>query len=125
MKVLLSIKPQFAEAIFEGKKKFEYRKIIFKKDIKIIQVYVTKPIGKIVGEFEIEIILKDNPISLWNQTKKYSGVKKEFYMQYFHGKEIGYAIKIKNVKRYNEPLCPYMIHSNFVAPQSFKYIDRR
>ena len=47
MKALLSIKPEFAEAIFNGKKRFEYRKVIFKKEVKYIQVYVTKTVGKL------------------------------------------------------------------------------
>ena len=33
MKILLSIKPEYAHKIFSGEKKFEYRKIIFKKNI--------------------------------------------------------------------------------------------
>ena len=62
MKVLLSIKPIFANEIFNGNKKFEYRKSIFKnKDIKTIVVYSTKPIGKIIGEFDIENIIEDSP----------------------------------------------------------------
>ena len=57
MKVLLSIKPQFVEEIFSGKKRFEYRKSIFKRDnIKSVIIYCTMPVGKIVGEFEIEDI---------------------------------------------------------------------
>lgn len=31
MTALLSIKPEFAEAIFDGTKKFEFRKVKFKK----------------------------------------------------------------------------------------------
>lgn len=57
MKVLLSIKPEYAYKIFSGEKKFEYRKIIFKKKIKSVIVYATKPVGKIIGEFEIEDII--------------------------------------------------------------------
>ncbi|MBJ6707862.1 ASCH domain-containing protein, partial [Campylobacter upsaliensis] len=83
MKALLSIKPEFAEAIFSGKKKFEYRKVIFKEKVKYIQVYVTKPVGKIIGEFEVEEIVKDDPVKVWKKTGKHSGIKKSFYMQYF------------------------------------------
>lgn len=122
MKALLSIKPEFAKAIFSGKKKFEYRKVIFKQEIKCVQVYVTKPTGKIIGEFEIDEIIKDSPNSIWEQTKNNSGIKKEFYMEYFKGRDIGYAIKIKNITKYKKPLCPYSMDSNFIAPQSFKYI---
>ena len=54
MKVLLSIKPQFVEEIFAGKKRFEYRKAIFSKDVDSVVIYSTKPVGKIVGEFTIK-----------------------------------------------------------------------
>ncbi|PAF52894.1 hypothetical protein BKH42_08960 [Helicobacter sp. 13S00482-2] len=121
MKALLSIKPEFAEAIFTGKKKFEYRKVNFKKDIKTIQVYVTKPVGKIIGEFEIKRIIKDEPHSLWNKTYKYSGINEDFYVAYFEDKKIAYAIEIENVRRYDKPLNPYL-NKDFRAPQSFKYI---
>lgn len=77
MKVLLSIKPEFVEEIVLGKKKFEYRKSIFKREgISSIVVYATKPYGKVVGEFEIEDILYDKPENIWNKTKDFSGVTK-------------------------------------------------
>lgn len=122
MKALLSIKPEFAEAIFNGKKKFEYRKVIFREKVKYIQVYVTKPVGKIIGEFEIGEIVKDNPTKVWEKTKKYSGIKKSFYMQYFQNRQVAYAIQVTNINKYKEPLCPYDEYGNFIAPQSFKYI---
>lgn len=60
MKVLLSIKPEYAQKIFAGEKKYEYRKRIFKRnDVDMIVVYVTKPVGKVVGEFEIAEILEE------------------------------------------------------------------
>ena len=38
MKVVLSIKPQFANKIFDGTKKFEFRKAIFKNQIVLNRV---------------------------------------------------------------------------------------
>ena len=122
MKVLLSIKPEFAEAIFNGKKKFEYRKVIFREAVKYIQVYVTKPVGKIIGEFEVGGIIEGNPAKVWKETRRYAGIKKSLYMQYFQDKQVAYAIKIEKANRYKEPLCPYNEYGNFTAPQSFKYI---
>lgn len=122
MTVLLSIKPQFAQAIFDGEKKFEYRKTIFKKHVQTVQVYVTKPIGKIVGEFSIVEIIQDNPLSLWEKTYKYSGVKKDFYMKYFDGKETGYAPRVRKIVKYERPICPYSQYEHFTAPQSFRYL---
>lgn len=97
-------------------------KLYFKKKVSSIQVYVTKPIGKIIGEFEIDNIMRDSPLNIWKHTEKYSGVERKFFMQYFNNRKIGYAIKIKKVKKYKKPLSPYTIYPNFIAPQSFKYI---
>ncbi len=124
MKVLLSIKPQFVEEIFNGNKKFEYRKSIFKrKGIKSVVIYSTMPVGKIVGEFDIEDILIDEPKRLWEKTKNYSGISEDFYDEYFMNRDKGYAIQIKSLNRYDEPKCPYELYENFTAPQSFKYVS--
>lgn len=79
MKVLLSIKPEFAEKILNGTKKFEFRKGIFKNNnITTVVIYATMPVGKIVGQFSIDEILKNDPESLWVKTKKYAGISKNF-----------------------------------------------
>lgn len=124
MKVLLSIKPQFVEEIFNGNKKFEYRKSIFKrKGIRSVMIYSTMPVGKIVGEFDIEKIHEEHPRQLWEKTKDYSGISEDFYDSYFTGRDKGYAIQIKSLKKYKEPICPYSKYENFTAPQSFKYVS--
>jgi predicted transcriptional regulator len=123
MKVLLSIKPQFVEEIFNGTKRFEYRKSIFKrKGITSIVIYSTMPVGKIVGEFDIEEILEEHPNTLWEKTKHHSGISETFYDSYFIGREKGYAIKIKSLQKYDVPRCPHEMYGNFTAPQSFKYV---
>ncbi len=70
MKVLLSIKPEFAEKILNGTKKFEFRKGIFKNNnITTVVIYATMPVGKVVGQFSIDGILKNDPEALWVKTK--------------------------------------------------------
>lgn len=124
MKVLLSIKPEFVEKIFSGEKKYEYRKSIFKKtDIDTIVIYSTKPVGKIVGEIKIDCILDESIEDLWNKTHQDSGISYEFFKSYFQKKERGYAIKIRETKKYKKPLSPVEIFSNFHPPQSFCYIE--
>ncbi|MGU3355157.1 ASCH domain-containing protein [Bacillus sp. M5A3_1b] len=125
MKVLLSIKPEFVEEIILGNKKFEYRKKIFKrKDISSVVVYATKPCGKVVGEFEIEDIIIDNPNNIWEKTKKQSGITKSYFNHYFAGRQKGVAIQIKEFKKYEEPLDLIDFDSNLkAAPQSFCYTN--
>lgn len=122
MKVLMSIKPEFAFKIFAGTKRFEFRRAVFKnKDIKTVIVYASAPIQQVIGEFEIEQILSYKPETLWKKTKKYSGISEEFFFEYFESKVVAHAIKIKSVKRYRQPLC---LKSNFnvTPPQSFLYV---
>lgn len=122
MKVILSIKPEFANKIFNGTKKFEFRRTLFKnKEVRMIIVYASAPISKVIGEFEIDRIFYEELELLWNQTSKFSGITEDYYMQYFNGKENGYAIEVKNPKRYKKELC---IKQSFGLnpPQSFAYL---
>lgn len=122
MKVLLSIRPEFVEQIVNGKKLFEYRKRIFKKEVESVIIYCTKPVGMIVGEFTFDCILSDTPKALWDRTHNESGISKEFFMQYFSDTETGYAIQIKEYRKYKNPIHPEEVFENFVAPQSYRYI---
>lgn len=122
MKVLLSIKPEFAQKIFEGTKRYEYRRVIFKDlQIKRIVVYASAPISKLIGEFEIEEVLSDEPDSLWEDTKEHSGISKSYFYEYFEGKNIGFAIKVKKTKRYRKPKCLLETYG-VKPPQSFQYL---
>lgn len=122
MKVVLSIKPQHANKIFDGTKKYEFRRAIFKNpDVKKVVVYSSSPVQKIIGEFEIEKIISNDLDALWSLTKKHSGITEEFFFQYFGGKELGFAIKIKNAKLYRKPKCIREDY-NLFPPQSFLYL---
>src|SRR5450432_3349616 len=122
MKVILSIKPEFAEKIFEGTKKYEFRRAIFKnKQIEKVLVYASSPIKRIIGEFEIDRIISLDLLSLWNKTSEHSGITKDYFDDYFVNKDHGFAIKIKNIKRYIITKCIRKDY-NLVPPQSFLYL---
>jgi len=122
MRVLLSIKPEFAFKIFEGKKRFEFRKVIFKNpDVKTVVVYASSPIQRVIGEFDIDNILTSDPTEIWRLTKKYSGISEDFFYEYFADREIAHAIKIKNIKKYEQQLH-LQENFNVVPPQSFVYL---
>ncbi|MCY4251398.1 MAG: hypothetical protein OXC82_13310 [Rhodobacteraceae bacterium] len=122
MKVLLSIKPIFAERIFDGTKGFEFRKKIFiRSGIKHVIVYASAPISRVIGEFEIEEILKDSPVKLWKKTQQQAGISEKEFFSYFEERNVGYAIKVKHSYRYPKPEIlwnRFLIH----PPQSFCYV---
>lgn len=122
MKVLLSIKPEFAEKIFNGTKKYEFRKRIFKySKVDTVVVYASFPIQRVVGEFNIETVIAGSVDEIWNQTFKFAGISEEFYRAYFADRETAYAIKVGNVVRYsnNRRLSDYGIKC---PPQSYMYL---
>ena len=124
MKILLSIKPEFASKIFSGSKKYEYRRAIFKnREVSNVIVYVSNPIRRVIGEFEIEDILHDELPVLWAKTKNYAGISKERFLKYFTDKSKGYAIKVKSTRMYDDPLLlnSFMVTS---PPQSFMYLRK-
>lgn len=119
--MLISINPEHVENIFNGSKKYEYRKIRCKQDIDKIIIYSTYPIMKVVGEAKVEKILEDSPDNIWEETKKYSGIDLKFYQKYFKDRSKAIAYKLTNIKKYNDPkeLSSYGIKA---APQSFIYV---
>jgi predicted transcriptional regulator len=123
VKVLLSIKPEYVEKIFSGEKKFEYRKCIFqKKGVKTIVIYSTMPVGRVVGEFQIGEILSASPLEIWSITKEFSGIKEDFFQQYFKDKDLAHAIQIQKLVVYKKSKKLNEVIAGNVPPQSFCYI---
>ncbi len=124
MRVLLSIKPEFASKIFDGSKKFEYRRIIFRcKEVETVVVYASFPIKRVIGEFDIGEILHETPNKLWIETCNHAGITKEKFLEYFRNRTKGYAINVKEVRKYQNSLSlnDLMVP---LAPQSFVYLKR-
>ena len=122
-KILMPINPEYVDEILSGNKKYEYRKIKAKRDkIDKMIIYSTSPIMKVVAEVDIVDILEDYPQKIWEQTKKDSGITKEFYVKYYKNREKAIAYKLGNIKVYDKPKKLCDIGINYV-PQSFVYMD--
>lgn len=119
--ILLSIKPDYVEKIFDGSKRYEYRRLACKEPINKIIIYETSPTKKVVGEAIVEETLLASPTVLWEQTKKEAGISRKFFREYFRGKKNACAYKLGEVKKYDTPqnLSDLGI---LQAPQSFVYI---
>ena len=121
-KILLSIKPEFADKIISGEKKFEYRTHVPSRPIKSIVIYSTSPVGRIIGEVEVIDVISGSPSSLWETTKAESGISREKYRKYFKGRKRAYAFKLGQVNKYECDVCleKYGVTK---APQSFIYLS--
>lgn len=122
-KILMPINPQFVEEILTGRKKYEYRKTKAKRDkIEWMVIYSTYPVMKVVAEVEIKSVLEEEPKKIWDLTKEYSGVSKEFYYQYYQKKDIAVAYELGKVIKYDTPMDLKDLGVNYI-PQSFIYLD--
>jgi type I restriction enzyme S subunit len=123
MNVLLSVKPKYAEEILSGRKKYEFRRSIFKKqNIEKVYIYSSSPVSKIVAAFEIGKILKGSPENIWNLCHKYAGISKNDFFDYFKNADVAYAIEISNIDSFLNPIDPCRIIEDFKPPQSFYYV---
>jgi predicted transcriptional regulator len=124
MRVLLSVKPRFAEAILSGTKTFEFRRAMFRRtDVRTVVLYASSPTRKVVGEFIIEEVLSLAPDALWGATGAGGAIDRDYFDQYFQGCTTGHALKVKRARRYRSPLC---LRSDFGIehpPQSFRYVE--
>ncbi len=123
--ILISIHPEYANAIFKGEKKIEFRKLNIPRNIDHVVLYVTSPEQKIVGYFSIKKIIQDKPSELWRKFSHVSGTTKEFFNKYYKDQEAGIGLLVKEVNILKNPCKLEQAGSGKRPPQSFSYIDSR
>jgi predicted transcriptional regulator len=123
--LLLSIKPCFAHDILDGKKQFEFRRVIFRRSVQKVVVYASSPECRVIGEFRIDKVISLRPDRLWAKTKHSAGITKAFFDSYFAGKQKAHAIKVKAPRRYRKPMLLTADLGIGRAPQSFCYCYSR
>lgn len=122
MKILLSVKPEYATRILAGTKGFEFRRRLATKQIDAIILYATYPVERIVGEVEVTGAITMSPTGLWEYTKKRAGISRKKFRAYFYQERKAHAYILGESVKYPEPksLEEYgVVH----PPQSFVYID--
>lgn len=122
--VLLSIKPKYADLILAGSKRVEFRRSWAAQDVRMIVLYSSSPVQKIVGIVEVENVVFATPNSLWKTcTERGGGLTREELRSYFSGKVHGVAVLLGQVLNLAKHIDPRDVISNFVPPQSFRYLD--
>ncbi|HFH9740992.1 TPA: ASCH domain-containing protein [Streptococcus pyogenes] len=122
IEAIISIKPQFVDEIMKGNKRFEFRKSFLKSIPDRCYIYSTKPVGKIVGFFTIKQVLRDEPEKIWQKTSKKSEITKDFFDEYYSGKNKAVAIEIDRLFAYKTPKNYHEIDIKGKPPQTYKTI---
>jgi predicted transcriptional regulator len=115
--VLMSIRPQYAEAILSGSKLYELRRRrpSFGAGSRVI-VYSSSPDQQLLGTFEAGAILEANPETLWKLVRGQAGVDRPAFAAYFVGCDLAYAIEVRSPQR----LKPTRLR--FRPPQSYLFL---
>jgi predicted transcriptional regulator len=118
--VLMSIHPQYAVAIFEGRKRYELRRSRpqFAAGT-IVWLYATRPRAAIVGWFEAGDVISGKPIDLWLGLRQNLGVNWSDYRSYLSGCQRAFAIEI----RHSQPIPQDVpMPPGLRVPQSYRYL---
>lgn len=120
-RIVLPIKPEYAEKILNNEKWFEYRRKIPKRAVSKIVIYETAPVSKIVGEVDVFKVLENSPYELYKRTEGHSGISLDNYMKYFDGEETAYAYFLDHPIRFTETIGieEYGLKG---VPQSYVYL---
>jgi predicted transcriptional regulator len=126
--LLVSIRPNFVEAIFARTKTVELRRV--KPRVQsgdLVVIYASGKTKGIVGAFEVAGVTMGSPKYIWRRHNGGSGLRKEEFDLYFAGTNRGYAIRIG--KLWKHPVAVAlgtlrMRRAGFRPPQSYHYWQR-
>lgn len=119
---LMSIRPQFSEAILDGTKQVEFRKRRLAPDISKVLIYTTSPIQAVVGEFTVAGQVEGTPLEIWRRFRKVAGIDRASFFEYFADNEVAVGILIEDVIEYNSPRTLDQVGPGVRPPQSFMYL---
>lgn len=121
--VCLSIKRRYAEAIYRGEKRYEYRRQAPAVDPPYhLLLYETKPSQRITGAAIVDEVVTGDPDEVVNATVDETTHGPLELLEYFDGADEGSALHIADSMRF-EP-CLELFHVGIsTAPQNFQYVE--
>ena len=126
--LLFSLKPCYADLVFDGLKRTELRRRALKSmKGRDVFVYVSSPVMKLRGGFRIGEVWAGTPEEVWDIVSHYAGVDRDDFNAYYAGRSTAYALEITEVWEYSAPVDLNTLRDrfpDFVVPQSWRYAKR-
>jgi predicted transcriptional regulator len=127
--ILISIHPEHANAILEGRKRYEYRTRLPLEKGGLWVIYSTAPVSAIVGCFRCAHIIEGDSMTVWDATHTRGCVSIEDFKRYFAGRPRAFAIEVTDVTPFgNSHGTKFSLQTIATAPhhskppQSFTYL---
>lgn len=124
--ILLSIEPEWADAILDGTKRYEYRKVAPAQGPPMrLVLYASAPVKAAVGVAWSYNMARDCPVeTIVEETARWPSTPQRI-RQYFDGAETGNAIHIASYRRFDEPIPRSdLVDMGLTPSQNFRYIDQ-
>lgn len=97
---IISIKPNFAEAILSGDKSIELRRRIPQIATNArLWIYATLPVGAVVGSATVKRIIRGSPNEVWSKGGNQAGLNRASFDNYFDGAHEAIGIILSDVRR--------------------------
>ncbi|SRR6266702_7622523 len=122
---LMSIHPQYANAIVEGTKRVEFRKRPLARNVTHVIVYATAPVKAVVAAFEVSGQYVSSPADLWRQFRAVAGIQKRDFFAYYADSSLGAGIEVGRVLTPSEPLSLSDDFGIARPPQSYQYLQEK
>jgi predicted transcriptional regulator len=123
--LLLSIRPRFADLIFNRTKHIELRRRRPRvKTGDLVFVYVSSPVMALIGAFEVKNVVEATPAKLWKSWNVQTGLTRKEFDAYFAGRNKGFGLVIANAWRLPAPVKLASLrkrHTGFRPPQAYHY----
>ena len=123
--LLLSLKPRYADLVFQGLKTAELRRRIPFVENRDVFVYVSSPVRQLRGGFRVEHVWSGSPEQVWEEVSEFARVEKQDFDAYYAGRTVAYALRIADVWEHERPVGLEGLRDrflDFVVPQSWRYV---
>jgi predicted transcriptional regulator len=124
--ILLSVRPKYANKIFERTKTVELRRVRPKllEEGDLVLLYVSSPVQALVGAFKVDKIIEKPLKGLWRIVRNKAGITRQEFDNYYDGVSVGVGIffKVQDVQKLDEPITLDILKKqSFHPPQGFRY----
>jgi len=126
--LVVSIKPEYAEKIFNGQKTIELRKAtpsVSPGDTVII--YCTSPVKAVLGMCKVKEIIKITPARMWVKYQANLGIEQVKYDEYYSSSQHAIGIVLTSVCKFDTQVSLKTIKQIFPffqPPQTFRYYNK-
>lgn len=123
--LFLSVKPQFARAILEGRKTVEVRRRFPEVPSgTVVVLYSTSPERAIIGTVRLKQTIRIDPSQVWEMYADEIQIEEDALTDYLHGATESTLLEVEDPQTWTRPVALSALRETLGVepPQSFRYL---